>query len=69
MKRVLSRRKLLGDIGKLAYVAPTLTVLSLGVNNTHAMSVSVPCPPNDPCGSSSKSSSTQQQQRRKRRPG
>jgi hypothetical protein len=47
-KNILSRRKLLGDMGKLAYVAPTLTLLSVVTNNAHAQVGSPPCPPSDP---------------------
>ena len=39
-----SRRKLLGQIGKAAWVAPALTVLTLG-NNAHADSIPEPPPP------------------------
>ena len=44
-KASISRRKLLGGIGKLAYIAPTLTLLSLFANNTHANGP--PCGPNE----------------------
>lgn len=47
-KKTVSRRKLLGDMGKLAYVAPTLTLFSVVTNNAHAQIPSVPCPPNEP---------------------
>ena len=47
-KNTLSRRKLLGDMGKLAYVAPTLTVLSLVGKNAHAQIGTPPCPPEQP---------------------
>jgi hypothetical protein len=47
-KKTISRRKLLGDMGKLAYVAPTLTLLSMVTNNAHAQVGSPPCPPNEP---------------------
>jgi hypothetical protein len=46
-KKTLSRRKLLGDMGKLAYVAPTLTLFSVVTNNAQALS-SPPCSPNEP---------------------
>ena len=53
-KKTVSRRKLLGDMGKLAYVAPTLTLLSVVTNNAHAQVGSPPCPPNEPdCKASS----------------
>ena len=47
-KKTVSRRKLLGDMGKLAYVAPTLTLLSVVTNNAHAQIGSPPCPPSNP---------------------
>jgi hypothetical protein len=47
-KKILSRRKLLGDMGKLAYVAPTLTLFSMVTNNAHAQVSIPPCPPNEP---------------------
>ena len=46
-KITLSRRKLLGNMGKLAYVAPTLTFLSV-VSNAQAQGCGgslPPCPP------------------------
>ena len=46
-KITLSRRKLLGNMGKLAYVAPTLTFLSV-VQNAQAQECGgslPPCPP------------------------
>jgi hypothetical protein len=45
-KKTVSRRKLLGGMGKLAYVAPTLTFLSVVTNGAQA--ASPPCPPNNP---------------------
>ena len=45
-KKLISRRKLIGGMGKLAYVAPTLTLFSVDSN---AQVGSPPCPPNDPC--------------------
>jgi len=39
-----SRRKLLGQIGKVAWVAPTLTILSLG-DAAHADGSFIPPPP------------------------
>lgn len=45
-KKVISRRKLLGGMGKMAYVAPTLTLFSVVAN---AQVGSPPCPPTDPC--------------------
>ena len=48
-KKTISRRKLLGDMGKLAYVAPTLTLFSVVTNNAHAQVIpSVICSPNEP---------------------
>jgi hypothetical protein len=47
-KKIISRRKLLGGMGKLAYVAPTLTLLSMVSNNAHAQIGSPPCSPNEP---------------------
>jgi hypothetical protein len=46
-KKRISRRKLLGGAGKLAYVAPTLTLLSMVTGNAHALSTP-PCSPNEP---------------------
>jgi len=47
-KTALSRRKLLGDMGKLAYVAPTLTVFSLLGSSVRGDTISSPpCPPED----------------------
>jgi hypothetical protein len=47
-KGAISRRKLLGGAGKLVYMAPTVTLLSMVSSNAHAVSVLPPCPPNDP---------------------
>lgn len=47
MKDKITRRELLGKMGRMAYVAPTLTVLAIHSDNLHAFSI--PCPPNDPC--------------------
>ena len=47
-KKTISRRKLLGDMGKLAYVAPTLTLFSVVTNKAHAVIPSVVCPPHEP---------------------
>ena len=44
-KKLISRRKLIGGMGKLAYVAPTLTLFSVVAN---AQVGSPPCPPTDP---------------------
>ena len=52
-KKTVSRRKLLGDMGKLAYVAPTLTFLSV-VTNAQAQDCepgTISCPPPPPNGS------------------
>ena len=46
-KKLISRRKLLGGAGKLAYVVPTLTVFSVVANKAEALS-SPPCSPNEP---------------------
>ena len=60
-KKTLTRRQLLGGMGKLAYVAPALAVLSLGTGNTHAFSV--PCPPTDGCDASTGAVVTKQKSR------
>ena len=52
-----SRRKLLGQMGKAAYVAPTLTFLSLTVK-ADGPPVLSGCPPELPCPSSNKSTTT-----------
>jgi hypothetical protein len=64
-KKTFSRRKLIGGMGKLSYIVPTLTILTLGTSNTHA--VSVPCPPNDPCDSTAGAKSSKQESRVKSR--
>ena len=64
-KKTLTRRQLLGGMGKLAYVAPALTVLSLGTDNTHAFSA--PCPPNDGCDATGGVTATKQKPRIKSR--
>ena len=69
-KKTVSRRKLLGDMGKLAYVAPTLTLFSVVTNNAQAQVPSVPpCPPNEPnCNdSNSEPASSKQKPRTKSR--
>jgi hypothetical protein len=48
-KKTISRRKMLGGVGKLAYVAPTLTLLSLSTKNAHALSPPPP-PGSQPTG-------------------
>ena len=69
-EKKLSRRKLLGGMGKLAYVAPVLTMFSLGAGKTHAFSV--PCPPNDPCDVAAGGVTTKRKPRvesRRKKPG
>jgi len=73
-KKTVSRRKLLGDMGKLAYVAPTLTLFSVVTNNAHAQIGSPPCPPSDPGCNDSNSEGAPSKQKprtesRKKKPG
>ena len=68
-KKLISRRKLLGDMGKLAYVAPTLTLFSVVTNNAHAQIGSPPCPPNNPnCTEGGSSKQKPRTESRKKKP-
>ena len=45
----MTRRELLRGMGKLAYAAPTLTLLAMVSDNAKAGNFpSIPCPPNEP---------------------
>ena len=69
-KKTVSRRKLLGDMGKLAYVAPTLTLFSVVTNNAHAQIGSPPCPPSNPtCTEGGSSKQEPRTESRKKKPG
>jgi hypothetical protein len=69
-KKTVSRRKLLGDMGKLAYVAPTLTLFSVVTNNAHAQIGSPPCPPNEPnCNDGNSPKQKPRTESRKKKPG
>ena len=60
-----SRRKLLQGVAKLAYVAPTLTLLSMVTENAHAFSP--PCSPHEPgCATPAGTSSPERQSRTQR---
>ena len=63
LKESLSRREVLGRIGKAAYIAPTLTVLNLLPGLAQSQTLPSGCPPfpdpDDPnCQSSSSSAET-----------
>ncbi len=48
-KKKMTRRELLGGMGKLAYAAPVLTLLAMVPGQANAGNFpSIPCPPNEP---------------------
>ena len=49
-KKAISRRQLIGGMGKLAYVVPTLTVLTMVSNNAAGFSPPDPPIPSQPGG-------------------